>query len=193
MPGLADRLVRNDTALVIVDVQDRLAAAMERRDEVVTSIELLVRVAAIVGCPIVVTRQYPKGLGDTDVRVEAAIEAAQAAGVAVHRADKLTFDCFAEPEFIAAIKRSGCSRLLVCGMESHICVTQTALAGVERGLSIHVAEDGCCSRKSRAHDVAMARMGRAGVVVTVAESAAYELIGEAGTPEFKALLAAVKG
>lgn len=192
MTKAGSRLDREHTVLVIVDVQDRLAAAMTLRDRVVSRAQLLVEAASITGCPIVVTRQYPRGLGDVVTPLLDVLERVEAEGATVSPVEKLAFNCFAEETFAACIEAIGRRQLLVAGMETHICVTQTALAGLEQGFDIHVAADACCSREAYAHDVAVTRMSRAGVAVTTAESAAYELVSRAGTPEFKALLKAVK-
>ncbi len=98
---------RDSAVLVVVDVQERLAAAMDRRDQVVSRCGLLVRVAGIVGVPIVVTRQYPNGLGDTEAPLLAALEAARADGASVQGVDKVSFDCFAEPTFCDAVTGTG--------------------------------------------------------------------------------------
>jgi nicotinamidase-related amidase len=190
----ASGVLRRDSAvLVIVDVQERLAAAMERRDKVVSRCGLLARTAGIVGVPIIVTRQYPKGLGETEGPLLDAIETARADGAPVHGVDKVSFDCFAEEAFCDAVTGTGRGQLVIAGMETHICITQTALAGIAEGYDVHVAADACCSREQENHDYALARLGHAGVVITTCESAAYELVGRAGTDEFRALLQVVKG
>jgi nicotinamidase-related amidase len=192
MDMTGSRLSRDTTVVVIVDMQERLAAAMSRRDEVAARVVLLCESASITGCPVILTRQYPQGLGDLVQPLVQAARRMEAAGQSVHRADKVAFDCFAEPDFVAALERTGRTQLLVAGMETHICVTQTTLAGLDRNLNVHVAADACCSREEYAHDMSLMRMSRAGAVITTAESAAYELVGAAGTAEFKALLQAVK-
>jgi nicotinamidase-related amidase len=188
----ASLLDRDTTVLVIVDVQERLTAAMERRDDVLSAATFLVAVAGIVGAPVVITRQYPAGLGDTEPLLVDAIAAVEDAGTAVARADKVAFDCFKEPQFVSAVEALGRRQMVIVGMESHICVTQTAVSALGQGFDVHVVEDGCCSRLASAHESAMERIRAAGAVVTLAESAAYELVGEAGTPQFKALLGLVK-
>ena len=182
-----------NATLVIIDVQERLAAAMESRQRVNARSGLLLSVAVITGLPVVATRQYPNGLGDFEPELRSAMDGAAKTGVAVSVVDKLTFDCFGEPRFTEAVCASGRRQLLVAGMESHICVTQTVLTGLREGFDVHVVADACCSRDSEMHALALARMATAGAVITTAESVAYELVGRAGTPEFKALLAAVKG
>jgi nicotinamidase-related amidase len=190
----ASRADRDKAVLVLIDVQERLAAVMERREQVVSRSVLLAKAAAIVGVPVVVTRQYPEGLGDLDARLAAAVaEAAASSAAATASVDKLSFDCFCDPGFCDAVAATGRSQLVIAGMESHICVAQTALAGLAEGFDVHVAADACCSRLAECHEIAVARLGNAGAVVTTAESVSYELVGRAGTDEFRALLAAVKG
>lgn len=179
--------------LLIIDVQEKLAAAMSRRDHVVARTSLLVRAASITGVPIVVTRQYPRGLGDTEPVLATALRTASENGLAVTCIDKVTFDCFAEPDFTQAVCGRGAGQLLIAGMETHICVAQTALAGLREGFDVHVVADACCSREDEAHELALTRLAHAGAVITTAESVAYELVGQAGTPEFKSLLEVVKG
>lgn len=181
---------RSRAVLVVVDIQERLAAAMERREQVNARTSLLVRAARIVGVPVVVTRQYPRGLGDLEPAILEVLSEDDSWTEAMH--DKMTFDCFGECGFSDAIRDSERDQVILAGMETHICVTQTALAALARGLEVHVAADACCSREQENHDIALARLAHAGAVVTSSESVAYELVGCAGTGEFKALLAAVK-
>lgn len=189
----ASVLRREQAVLVVVDIQERLAAAMSRREQVIAQSALLVRVAPIVGMPVVVTRQYPKGLGDLETGIVAALDESAAQGASVAHVDKVHFDCFSEATFCDALLATGRKQVLIVGMESHICVTQTALAGLGQGLDVHVAGDACCSRSDEHHQLALQRLAHAGAVVTSSESAAYELVGCAGTDEFRALLSAVKG
>ena len=183
---------RDDAVLVIVDEQERLVAVMERRDEVISAAVRLVRTASLVGVPIVVTRQYPKGLGDTDAVLAAALDAARSSGAQVTAIDKVAFDCFGEPAFAETLSRSSRRQVLLAGMETHICVAQTALSGLRDGFDVHVVGDASCSRGASNHGSALERLLAAGAVVTTTESAMYELVGEAGTDEFRALLAIVK-
>lgn len=183
---------RDDAVLIVVDEQERLASAMHDREPVVAATVRLVRVAQLVGLPIVVTRQYPTGLGDLEPALRDAIAAAEAAGSRVSHVDKLAFDCFGEPVFCEALAATGRKQLLIAGMETHICITQTALSAVRAGFDAHVAADACCSRSDEHHALALDRIRAAGVVVTTCESVMYELVGLAGTDEFRALLGIVK-
>jgi nicotinamidase-related amidase len=184
---------REDAVLIVVDLQERLTAVMERREPVLSAVVRLIRVATLVGMPIVVTRQYPKGLGETEPVLVEALEVARNEGAIITHADKTTFDCFRETSFAEPLAAAGRSQLIIAGMETHICVTQTALAALREGLDVHVVADGCCSRDSANHDLALGRIRSAGGVVTVTESVMYELVGAAATDEFRALLGIVKG
>lgn len=183
---------RDDAVLAVVDVQERLAAVMERREAVVAAVAKLVKVASLAGVPVIATRQYPKGLGGTDPRLEAGLAEAEAAGTSVARIDKVAFDCFADSGFAEAFGGLGRRQLVIAGMESHICVAQTALSALRRGIDVHVVADACCSRDEASHTLALERLRAAGVAVTVFESVAYELVGAAGSDEFRALLQIVK-
>jgi nicotinamidase-related amidase len=184
---------RDDAVLVIVDEQERLAVAMQRRETVLAATVGLLRTATLVGVPVVVTRQYPKGLGDLEPALADALAVAEAANADIGRADKSTFDCFAEPLFASALDATGRKQIVLVGMETHICITQTALSAMRAGLDVHVVADACCSRDDANHGLALDRLRAAGATVTVAESVMYELVGEAGTDEFRALLGIVKG
>lgn len=176
---------RQDAVLVLVDMQCALADAMERRDTVVGASELLARACAILDIPVLVTRQYPKGLGDT---VPELAEATGAAAVI----DKVTFSCLAEPAFRERLEGLGRRQVVLAGMETHICITQTALALLAEEYRVHVVADATCSRRGTDHKQALDRLRSAGVQVTVAESVIYEALERAGTPEFRSVLELVK-
>lgn len=192
--GPPGALVDRDRAvLVVVDVQEKLAAVMDRRDEVVANAVKLVRTAALLGMPVIVTRQYPKGLGGVVRELDESLRAAAAAGASVWTVDKMSFCCSNEAAFMEALSAAGRDQPVICGMETHICVVQTALGLLEPDLRVHVVADACCSRVDAGHRVALERMRDAGCQVTVAESVIYEAVGVAGTDEFKAVLGIVKG
>ena len=190
----AARLVTSDgLVLVVVDIQDRLAAVMHRRDAVVRVAGIMVRAAAVLGAPVLVTRQYPKGLGDTVSELTALLDSSATTGHPAIVADKMDFDCMAEPVFRDALAATGRTHVALVGMETHICVTQTALALAAAGYTPHVVADGVCSRRDGDHEVALARLQAANVDVLPSESVIYEALGKAGTPEFRAMLEVVKG
>jgi len=183
---------RDDAALLVIDIQERLAVAMPRRDAILSAADKLMRTAALVGVPVVMTRQYPTGLGNVEPQLREAAESVSDS-TTVLWADKVAFDCFAEPAFSAVLGSTGRRQLVIAGMESHICVVQTALSALRDGFEVHVVGDACCSRDAASHESALARMRDAGAVITTTESVLYELVGEAGTDEFRSLLRIVKG
>ena len=185
MPTDTDIVNRTRAVLVLIDMQDRLADVMPRRDAVVATSALLARVAGTLEVPVIVTRQYPAGLGDT---------VAELREVCGDRdpVDKTTFDCLAEPGFRERLEGLSRRQVIIAGMEAHICVTQTALSLLGEGYLVHVVADAVCSRRDDDRDVALGRVRAAGAVVTTAESVIYEALGRAGTPEFRAVLELVK-
>lgn len=178
-------VMADDAVLVLVDVQERLAAAMEHADRVVTGCVLLGEVADTLGIPMIVTRQYPRGLGDVVPALEPIATRAQ-------MIDKVTFDCLREPSFVAELEGTGRHQVVLAGMEAHICVTQTALSLERQGYDVHVVADAVCSRREGDRDVALDRLRGAGVVVTTAESVIYEALVRADTPTFRTVLELVK-
>jgi nicotinamidase-related amidase len=182
---------RTGLVLVVVDVQEKLAGVMERRGEVVATAVRLVKAAALLGAPIVATRQYPQGLGGFVTELDTALSDASSS-VVVTIIDKLAFCACDEPAFLEALYDTGRSMAVVVGMETHICVTQTALALAKKTYPVHVVADACCSRRDADHCVALDRLRTAGIVVTTSESVMYEAVSKAGTDEFRELLAIVK-
>lgn len=189
---MSTRVARESGVLVIVDIQHKLAAAMERRDQVVSTARKLVGAGAVLGVPIIVTRQNPAGLGGTVEELETALYDAAKEGARVLGVDKMAFCCAAEHDFREALVSTGKHQVVIAGMETHICVTQTALALVEEGYQVHVVADACCSRRDEHHEIALDRMRHAGVIVTTSESVIYEAVGRAGTDVFRSVLGIVK-
>ncbi len=173
------------SALVVVDVQERLAPAMTAGEAAIARCAVLMQAASRLAVPIVISEQYPKGLGPT-VKALAALVPADA------RVAKLTFSCAGEPAFaarIAALKRG---QFILCGMETHVCVLQTALGLAATGARIAVVEDAVASRRPSDTAAALRRLERAGVDVVTSEMVVFEWLGRAGTPEFKALSALIR-
>lgn len=176
---------REDAVLVLIDIQERLASVMPRRDSVVSTAALLARAAEVLGMPVIVTRQHPSGLGPT---VAELLFAEDGNGPV----DKSVFDCSREPAFSERLRETARHQVVLAGMEAHICVTQTAISLTRAGHDVHVVADAVCSRRDEDRTVALARLRAAGVTVTVAESVLYEALGEAGAPGFRDVLALVK-
>ncbi len=192
MPERPRLIRREEAALVVIDVQERLAAVMPHRARVVAATSRLLRSAALLRMPIVVTRQNPAGLGDLVPEIAGLLEGPELASADVRVVDKIAFACTLEPAFVEAFTATGRSQAVVCGMETHICVAQTALSLDAAGCTTFVAADACCSIDDGDAHVALDRMRRDRVVVTTSQAVMYEAVREAGTDEFRALLRVVK-
>jgi nicotinamidase-related amidase len=175
------RLTPQNTALVVVDVQEKLMAAMSHRAEVVAGSDKLLRAARALNVPALVTLQYVKGLGPLCPELTES-----AAGAPTF--EKMTFSCCGVDAFANALKDLRRQRVILCGVETHVCVQQTAIDLMNAGYFVYVCADAVCSRRDTDRDVALERMRDCGAVITTVESAIFEMLREAGTPQFKACL-----
>ena len=150
------------------------------REKVVANAGHLIAAAKLLGVPVVHTEQYPKGLGPTVPELRAALDPAAPV-------EKMTFDCCGEPTFAPALEQTGRPTVVVCGMETHICVLQTVLGLLALGMIVHVAADAVCSRNPENARVALGLMRDAGAVISCTETVMFQLLVRAGTPEFKVI------
>jgi nicotinamidase-related amidase len=163
-----------DSALVVIDIQEKLAAVMPAREAVVRTTGILLEAATRLGVPVWFTEQYPKGLGSTVAEVAAKLpEGAQ-------RVEKTAFSACAALPLTQP-------QIVLAGMEAHVCVLQTALELAAAGREVFVVADAVCSRAEANHANAMARLQAAGVVVTNTESVIFEWLRDAGNEHFRAL------
>ncbi|HEU0033767.1 MAG TPA: isochorismatase family protein [Kofleriaceae bacterium] len=186
-------LSRERAGVLLVDIQERLLAAMpeEAGQRVVRNAQLLIAAAARLELPLVITQQYPKGLGPTVAALESALEAHRPS--VVHRFDKLEFSVAAVPDVYAAIAGNrNRNQWIVAGMEAHVCVYQTARDLVARGLTAHVCTDAIASRSKANFRTALGLYERVGAIATSTETCVFDLLHRAGTEEFKALSKAIK-
>lgn len=172
-------LGRRSTALVLIDFQEKILPAMHDPARALNRACLLARGTAALGVPVVATEQYPRGLGPTVADLLAALP--QGATPLA----KTSFSAAQAPGFLEALSATGAAQVLLAGIETHICVLQTALDLAIRGYQVHLAADACGSRDPANHENALRRLERAGVVVTNAESALFEMLEKAEGPEFK--------
>jgi len=177
----ADRSV-----LVVVDMQEPFLRHLFERERVVNNCRLLIQSAKVLNVPVIATLQYAQRMGSIIPEVAAVLPEGTAP------IDKMCFSCYRSEPFRAALMASERTQVVVCGVEAHICVTQTALDSQEAGFHVQVAEDAVSSRSSENWQIAMGRLRHAGVVVTCAESVVYEWLGEAGTDAFRQILQLVK-
>jgi nicotinamidase-related amidase len=174
-------------ALIVVDIQQKLLPPIFNKETLVRNSQLLVRLAKVVSIPIMMTTQYSKGLGATVPEVASLLPDIAAI-------DKLEFGCFGSDVFRARLKSLPGNRntLLLCGMETHICVMQTALGALNDGYLVHVASDAVSSRSEWNWRIGLDRMRAAGAVVSSTEMMMYELLRCSGTAQFKEMLSYLK-
>ncbi|MBI2931950.1 MAG: isochorismatase family protein [Planctomycetes bacterium] len=174
-------LSRAKAALVVVDVQERLLAEVVDRERVQANVRKLLETARVLRVPVLVTEHHAKVFGSTAVSLP------------VVPIQKIVFSCFGLDEFRGKVFESGRSQLILCGLETHICVCQTALDALVAGYQIHVVRDACSARASENHAIGLAKMERAGAIPASTETVMFELLERGGTEEFRALLPVIKG
>jgi len=174
-------------ALLVVDLQEKLMPAIRNREELVRNSQVLIRLAAILGIPVLLTTQYLRGLGETVPEIAELLRGVQAI-------DKTTFGGFGCDDFRTALRQLPGPRttVLLCGIESHICVMQTALGALQNGYVVHIASDAVSSRTEANWRLGLQRMESAGCVLSSTEMMMYELLRRSGTAQFKEMLAYIK-
>jgi nicotinamidase-related amidase len=176
------------SALIVVDIQEKLLPPIFQKEQLLKNSQLLIRLAGILKLPALVTTQYAKGLGNTTPEIASLLPDTQPI-------DKQMFSCFGSDAFCSTLKRMPGNRntVLLCGMESHICVMQTALGALREGYIVHVASDAVSSRTEWNWKIGLDRMRAAGAVISSTEMILYELLRSSGSPAFKELLPYLKG
>jgi nicotinamidase-related amidase len=178
-------LDKNNTALVIIDIQDRLANVMKMREDVVKNCLHLIELSKMLNIPVVVTEQYPKGLGQTVPEIKEQLPSYQLI-------EKLTFNCCEEPNFLNEIKKLDKKSLILTGMETHICVLQTCIGLLKEGFDVHLVRDAVCSRAKENWKTGIEFIRNAGAVITCTETVLFQLLKVAGTEEFKVISKRIK-
>jgi nicotinamidase-related amidase len=167
-----------DTALLVIDVQDKLLPLIPARAELVRNIAFLIDAAHLVEIPVTATEQYPRGLGPTTAELAKRLP---------QRPEKTAFSCCAIPSVVEGFHRGARPKVLLAGLESHVCVQNTAFDLLNLDFRVFVAVDAVASRFAIDHEVALRRLEKAGVILTTAEAAVFEWVGGAGHPQFKAI------
>lgn len=176
-----------DTALLIIDVQEKLLPAMHDAPACLAQVVRLAEGGRLLGLRTLLTEQYPKGIGPT---VAPLMQVLQAGGATPAVLEKLEFGATDNPVVAEALDRwqaDGVRQVLVCGIEAHICVYQTVRGLRARGLQTHVVRDACSSRTAANLDVAVGLWRRCGALVTSTEAALFDLVGSAAHPQFRAI------
>ena len=166
----------DDTGLLVIDVQQKLLPLIPSANELLLNVGFLIDAARLLGLQIEASEQYPAGLGPTVTSLAERLP---------RRHEKVDFSCGRVPAVVESFSKSGCTRIMLAGMETHVCVQQTALDLLERGLDVYVAADAVASRDDKDHELALERMARSGVTITSAEAAVFEWTRKSGTPVFK--------
>jgi nicotinamidase-related amidase len=169
-------------ALVVVDVQERLFNAMdaERRDEMIANVKILAAAARRLGVPVVVTEQYPKGLGATLPELRELLGEAQPLV-------KTAFSCCDADGFADRLRAAGSDRVVLVGLEAHVCVLLTALDLAAQGVRVSIVADAVCSRRAASIETGLAQARQGGVVVTSTETVVFRWLGTADAEAFREL------
>jgi nicotinamidase-related amidase len=175
----------DQSSLLIVDVQQGLAPVMSEPRRVYRGCALLMRAALRLNLPMIVSEQYPKGLGHTAGEL---LELAPEGSVM----EKIHFSCASDTAILERIQGFGRKRVVIAGIESHVCVLQSALGFKAEGFDPVVVADACASRTEHSYHTAMARMAANGIEIATVEMVIFEWLHRAGTPEFKELSALIK-
>lgn len=179
------RLYSEDAVLVAIDYQDRLMPVMAERDFLTDRVVRMIRGAKEFNIPIIVTQQYTKGLGNTVPRIKEALGEFEPI-------EKTVFSAVDCPEFMKTLEATGRKTVLLMGIETHICVMQTALALIESGYRVFLVEDCCSARSLRDSKMGRKRISEAGAIVTTMESALMEMLGGAESEHFKTVSKIIK-
>jgi nicotinamidase-related amidase len=177
-------LKRKKTALLVIDLQEKLMPVIHQSEQVFANVNRLVRGAEILKLPIVVTEQYPKGLGNTCKEVylpekQDVIE-------------KMSFSCLLSAQVNERLQYLNTRSLILCGVEAHICVLKTALDAIKEGYEVHVVADAVSSRTDENRRWALERLRQSGAFIASTEMILFQLLDEAGTDEFKAISKLIK-
>jgi nicotinamidase-related amidase len=179
------RIKRENSAALLIDIQDRLFPHMHEKDELLRKCSILVEGLQVLGIPLVITEQYPKGLGNT---VDALSKLVSQDPVF----EKIAFSCCDEPAVLQTEALQKKKNIIICGIEAHVCVLQTVIDLIEAGYTPVVVEDCISSRNLLDKGTAVERMRSEGALITSCESILFELARVAGTDEFKAISRLVK-
>jgi nicotinamidase-related amidase len=168
----------DDTGLLVIDVQEKLVPMIHAANDVVRNVAFLIDAARILAIPVQATEQYPKGLGTT---------IAELARRLPDRPDKIAFSSCAVPSVVETFRLAARPRIVLAGIETHVCVLHTALDLLAKGFQVYIPVDAVSSRYVVDHETALRRLERTGALLTTAETCLFEWVGGAGHPQFKAI------
>ncbi len=178
-------LRRDNTVLVLIDIQGKLATLMHEREQLFANLQILTRGARVLELPILWLEQYPRGLGPTIPEIAGLLPDLQPL-------PKISFSACGLPEFVRRLARTGRRQVLLAGIEAHVCVYQTGRDLLAAGYRVEVVADAVSSRTAANRRLGLQRLEAAGALLTSVEMALFELLGRAEGPEFKQIAALVK-
>lgn len=179
------RILKEDTIALVVDFQEKLMPVMAGKEELEVRTNILVKGLKTLEVPMLITQQYTKGIGMT---IPSLFESSETE----EYFDKVTFSCFDDEAIRAKIEESGKKNVIVCGIESHICVLQTCIDLKEAGYTPILVVDCMSSRKESDKEIAILRAQQEGIVLTTTEAILFELTRKAGNPTFKVISKLIK-
>jgi len=185
MPKPPLRIVREKAALVVIDIQERLVPPISGNETLLKNAVRLIKGCGILKVPTLVTEQYPKGLGATVPAIATALGE-------FSPFEKTVFSACGAEGVRDALNDKDVADAILCGIETHVCVAQTCLDFLERGLRVFVVSDAVSSRSEADHQLALQRMRDSGAIIVSSEMILFELLQRAGTPEFKEVQALIK-
>lgn len=187
MPHRHGLCQHSNSQLLVIDIQQRLASAMPDKvlQQVIRNSDILTQAARLLAIPVHVTRQYPKGLGEIVEELQTSLE-----GIRCH--DKTRFSCCGAEGLQQGMSLAQGQQVIISGMESHVCVLQTAIELRDQGFRVFVVEDAVCSRRKSNHRNAMQRLAQAGMVITNTESVVLEWLRDAKHEHFKTISGLIK-
>lgn len=184
------RLLEIDEALLmVIDVQERLAPAMDSDifPGSLNNMKILIETMKLLDVPVVVTEQYPKGLGATVPEIRDSLS-----GVDYSHFEKMTFCCLRDRDILEGITSSGRKQIILCGMEAHVCVYQTGIDLLQGGFEVYIVNDAVCSRKKENMESGIRGLVASGAVEITTETVGFSLLKVAGTPRFKGFSKLIK-
>lgn len=175
-----------DALLLIIDIQPKLLAAQPKGEKILKNAKKLASAAKILNIPTLVTEQYPQGLGNTDESLKAELIPT------AEFFEKKCFSCCDQEAFAASLSKYNRKQIILLGVETHVCVHQSANSLVKAGYEVHIVEDACGSRNKFEHKIGLKRMINDGAVPSCVETVIFELLRTSANPDFKAVQSLIK-
>lgn len=179
------RIKAGECTGLVIDIQERLFPVIHGHNELLVRVLVLLEGLKILGIPLLLTEQYPKGLGPTVQKVLEVLDNSEAL-------EKISFSCCGEPDFLTRLKENEKKRVIICGIEAHVCVLQSVLDLLELGFTPVVVADCISSRNHEDKKLAIERMRSEGAIISTSESILFELTERAGNDQFKQISRLIK-